>query len=189
MTVNPTRQGRLAKTLASNVCRLSQVSSTAVVVIVGHDPPPNVKSATRLPEVACSAHVADLHFRKFMDDEKIAYTEAELLENNAWVRSNIKSEIFVDVFGQEEGLKVRAETDPQVTKALKVTAAGQIAGGKCPQDCGGADGRASSEPVDGKVFIQKARVIRAFFVSSGFARARRPRDSRRDAGATGLFSR
>src|SRR5678810_1495404 len=45
-------------------------------------------------------------FRKFMDDEKIAYTEAELLENNAWVRSNIKSEIFVDVFGQEEGLKV-----------------------------------------------------------------------------------
>src|SRR5690242_16125068 len=59
-------------------------------------------------------------FRKFMDDEKIAYTEAELLENNAWVRSNIKSEIFVDVFGQEEGLKVRAETDPQVTKALEL---------------------------------------------------------------------
>ena len=25
-------------------------------------------------------------FRKFLDDEKIAYTEAELLENNAWVR-------------------------------------------------------------------------------------------------------
>src|SRR5216684_6076240 len=57
-------------------------------------------------------------FRKFLDDEKIPYTEAELLENNAWVHSNIKSEIFVDVFGQEEGLKVRAETDPQVTKAL-----------------------------------------------------------------------
>src|SRR6266478_4920282 len=57
-------------------------------------------------------------FRKFMDDERIPYTEAELLENNAWVRSNIKSEVFVDVFGQEEGLKVRAETDPQVTKAL-----------------------------------------------------------------------
>jgi carboxyl-terminal processing protease len=59
-------------------------------------------------------------FRKFMDDEKIPYTEAELLENNAWVRSSIKSEVFVDVFGQEEGLKVRAETDPQVTKALEL---------------------------------------------------------------------
>jgi carboxyl-terminal processing protease len=59
-------------------------------------------------------------FRKFMDDEKIPYTEAELLENNAWLRSNIKSEVFVDAFGQEEGLKVRAETDPQVTKALEL---------------------------------------------------------------------
>ncbi len=26
-----------------------------------------------------------------------------------WVRSSLKSEIFVDAFGQEEGLKVRAE--------------------------------------------------------------------------------
>ena len=34
------------------------------------------------------------------------------------MRSNIKSEIFVDAFGQEEGLKVRAETDPEVIKAL-----------------------------------------------------------------------
>jgi carboxyl-terminal processing protease len=57
-------------------------------------------------------------FRKFLDDEKIPYTEADLLENNNWVRSNLKSEVFVDAFGQEEGLKVRAETDPQVTKAL-----------------------------------------------------------------------
>src|SRR5450432_269912 len=61
-----------------------------------------------------------LDFRKFLDDEKIPYTEAELLENNAWVRSSIKSEIFVDVFGQEEGLKVRAESDPQVTRALEL---------------------------------------------------------------------
>ncbi len=57
-------------------------------------------------------------FRKFLDQEKVPYTEADLLENNDWVRSNIKSEIFVDAFGQEEGLKVRAETDPQITKAL-----------------------------------------------------------------------
>jgi len=57
-------------------------------------------------------------FRKFLDEEKISYTEADLAENNDWVRSSIKSEIFVDAFGQEEGLKVRAETDPEVIKAL-----------------------------------------------------------------------
>jgi carboxyl-terminal processing protease len=57
-------------------------------------------------------------FRKFLDEEKIAYTEGDLVENNDWVRNSIKSEIFVDSFGQEEGLKVRAETDPDVVKAL-----------------------------------------------------------------------
>jgi len=57
-------------------------------------------------------------FRKFLDEQKIPYTEADLSENNDWVRSNIKSEIFVDGFGQEEGLKVKAETDPEVVKAL-----------------------------------------------------------------------
>ena len=59
-------------------------------------------------------------FRKFLDSEKIPYTEADLIANNDWVRSSIKSEIFVDAFGQEEGLKVRAETDPQVIKALEL---------------------------------------------------------------------
>jgi carboxyl-terminal processing protease len=57
-------------------------------------------------------------FRKFMDDEKVPYTEAELIQNNDWVRSNIKAEVLIDVFGQEEGLKSRAESDPEVVKAL-----------------------------------------------------------------------
>ena len=57
-------------------------------------------------------------FRKFLGEEKIPFTESELLENNDFVRSNIKSEIFTDQFGQVEGLKVRAESDPEVTKAL-----------------------------------------------------------------------
>jgi len=57
-------------------------------------------------------------FRKFLDSEKIPFTEAELLQNNDWVRSNIKSEIFVNAYGQEEGLKVKAEADPEVLKGL-----------------------------------------------------------------------
>jgi carboxyl-terminal processing protease len=61
-----------------------------------------------------------LDFRKFLDSEKVPFTEAEMIESNDWLRSNIKSEIFVDTFGQEEGLKVRAETDPDVIKALEL---------------------------------------------------------------------
>jgi len=57
-------------------------------------------------------------FRKSLDADKVPYTEAELLQNDDWVKSNLKSEIFVDAFGQEEGLKVKAETDPEVLKGL-----------------------------------------------------------------------
>jgi carboxyl-terminal processing protease len=57
-------------------------------------------------------------FRRFLDDQKVTYTEAELLENTDWIKSNIKSELFISEFGQQEGLRVRAEGDPQVLKAL-----------------------------------------------------------------------
>ncbi len=59
-------------------------------------------------------------FRKFLEDQKVPSTEAELLENTDWIKSNIKSELFISEFGQQEGLKVRAESDPQVLKALEL---------------------------------------------------------------------
>lgn len=57
-------------------------------------------------------------FRKFLDDQKVGYTESDIAGVNDWIRNNIKSEIFIDAFGQEEGLKVRADGDPLVVKAL-----------------------------------------------------------------------
>jgi carboxyl-terminal processing protease len=59
-------------------------------------------------------------FRKFLDSQKVPYTEADLTENANWLHSWIKSEIFIDAFGQDEGLKVRAEADPEVVKALEL---------------------------------------------------------------------
>ena len=57
-------------------------------------------------------------FRNFLTDAKLPYTEKELVENNDWVRSSIKSELFVGAFGQQEGMQVQAEADPVVLKAL-----------------------------------------------------------------------
>src|SRR5579871_3521764 len=57
-------------------------------------------------------------FRKYLDEQKVPYTEAELSEVNDWVRARIKSELFIDAFGQQQGLMVGAETDPEVIKAL-----------------------------------------------------------------------
>ena len=59
-------------------------------------------------------------FRKSLDEGNIPYTQAELMDNADWIKSNIKSEIFVDAFGQDEGMKVRAESDPEVVKGLEL---------------------------------------------------------------------
>ncbi|MGC2109722.1 MAG: S41 family peptidase [Candidatus Korobacteraceae bacterium] len=57
-------------------------------------------------------------FRKFLDEQKIEFTEADLLQNADWIHSNIKAELFINEFGQQEGMRVHAETDPEVQKAL-----------------------------------------------------------------------
>jgi carboxyl-terminal processing protease len=57
-------------------------------------------------------------FRKFLDAQKIDHTEADITEGQDWIKSNIRAEILIGQYGQEEGLRVRAETDPQVLAAL-----------------------------------------------------------------------
>jgi carboxyl-terminal processing protease len=57
-------------------------------------------------------------FRKYLDEQKIPFTEADLAENNDWIRADIKAELFINEFGQQEGMRVHAEGDPEVQKAL-----------------------------------------------------------------------
>ena len=59
-------------------------------------------------------------FRRYLDDQKVPYTEADFVQNDEWVKNNIKSELFISQFGQQAGLQVRAESDPQVLKALEL---------------------------------------------------------------------
>jgi carboxyl-terminal processing protease len=59
-------------------------------------------------------------FRKFLDEQKIQFNEADLNEGMPWIKARIKSELFVSEFGQQEGLKVSSESDPEVTRALEL---------------------------------------------------------------------
>jgi carboxyl-terminal processing protease len=59
-------------------------------------------------------------FRKFLDSNQVPFTEADLAQNMDWVKSNIKAELFINEFGQQEGMKVHTETDPEVEKALEL---------------------------------------------------------------------
>jgi carboxyl-terminal processing protease len=59
-------------------------------------------------------------FRKSLEQQKISYTEAELADANTWIRNNIKAELLVNAFGQQEAMKARAETDPAIARALEL---------------------------------------------------------------------
>ncbi len=57
-------------------------------------------------------------FKEFLKANSIDYTDADLAAANDWLRTSIKAELFTSQFGQLEGLKVRAQWDPQISKAL-----------------------------------------------------------------------
>jgi carboxyl-terminal processing protease len=59
-------------------------------------------------------------FREFLKDAKLEYAEKDLTENLDWVKADIKSELFVSAFGQQQGQIVQAEADPTVLKALEL---------------------------------------------------------------------
>ena len=57
-------------------------------------------------------------FKSFLKDNQIEYTDADITGVNDWIKANIKRELFISQFGQLEGLKVTAESDPQISKAI-----------------------------------------------------------------------
>ncbi|HEU5340582.1 S41 family peptidase [Edaphobacter sp.] len=57
-------------------------------------------------------------FKDFLKAQQIDYTDADIKDNLEWIKTSIKAELFTSQFGQLEGLKVRAEWDPQIAKAL-----------------------------------------------------------------------
>src|SRR6185312_12477746 len=57
-------------------------------------------------------------FKDFLHANSIEYTDADIAASQDWIKSNIKAELFTSQFGQLEGLKVRAESDPEIIKAV-----------------------------------------------------------------------
>ncbi len=57
-------------------------------------------------------------FKAYLKSKNIDYTDADIAANMDWLKLTIKSDLFTSQFGQLEGLKVRALSDPQVAKAI-----------------------------------------------------------------------
>ena len=56
-------------------------------------------------------------FKKYLDKQGIQYSPQEFKANEDWVKTNIKSSLFTTEFGESAGLKVQAESDPEIGKA------------------------------------------------------------------------
>jgi carboxyl-terminal processing protease len=56
-------------------------------------------------------------FKKYLDKQGIQYSPQEFKANEDWVKTNIKSSLFTTQFGESAGLKVQAESDPEIAKA------------------------------------------------------------------------
>jgi carboxyl-terminal processing protease len=61
-----------------------------------------------------------MEFRRYLESQKIDFTEGELIAVNEWLRSNIKSSIFNSEFGQEDGQRPLTEADPEIARALEL---------------------------------------------------------------------
>ena len=57
-------------------------------------------------------------FKKFLTSQQIPYTEADLNGVMDWLKISIKDKIFTIQFGESEGLRSRADWDPEIQKAL-----------------------------------------------------------------------
>ncbi|CAN5620910.1 S41 family peptidase [soil metagenome] len=57
-------------------------------------------------------------FKAYLKSNAIDYSDNDIAGVNDWVKESIKSDLFTSQFGQLEGLKVRAQWDPQIAKAI-----------------------------------------------------------------------
>jgi carboxyl-terminal processing protease len=59
-------------------------------------------------------------FRKYLDQQKIKYSDADIQANINWLKWQIKREVFTSYFGLNDGYKVELQDDVQLEKAIEL---------------------------------------------------------------------
>jgi carboxyl-terminal processing protease len=57
-------------------------------------------------------------FRKYLETQKIKYSDADIQANIVWLKWQIKREVFTSFFGLNDGYKVELQDDVQLEKAI-----------------------------------------------------------------------
>jgi carboxyl-terminal processing protease len=57
-------------------------------------------------------------FKQFLTSEDVPFTDKDIADNSDWLKTSIKEKIVTSQFGQLQGLRVMADWDPMIQKAL-----------------------------------------------------------------------
>jgi len=57
-------------------------------------------------------------FKQFLTAQNVAYTDQDLNGVMDWLKMNIKDNVITSQFGEQEGLRIRANWDPMIAQAL-----------------------------------------------------------------------
>jgi len=57
-------------------------------------------------------------FHDYLMKDGVTFTEADWTRDHDWIRSQLKTEMYIAGFSYEDSLKVNVEQDPEVAKAI-----------------------------------------------------------------------
>ncbi len=58
-------------------------------------------------------------FHQYLLKEGIQFSEAEYAENHAWLKQQLKREIYITAFGVDDARRLSIQTDPEMAKAIE----------------------------------------------------------------------
>jgi carboxyl-terminal processing protease len=57
-------------------------------------------------------------FKQNLTSQELAWSEKDITQNADWIKTSIREKVVAEQFGQLQGLRVMADWDPMIQKAL-----------------------------------------------------------------------
>jgi carboxyl-terminal processing protease len=74
---------------------------------------------TKLPKGWDPDQNVDNDFHQFLLKEGVQFSEADYAENHAWIKQQLKREIYITAFSVDDARRLAIETDPEMAKAIE----------------------------------------------------------------------
>lgn len=76
------------------------------------------KHETKLGHDWTASEATIQEFRQFLSKENIPFQEADIVDTKDWLKQQIRRELFITAFNQEEARRITVESDPFVLRAI-----------------------------------------------------------------------